>query len=103
MDKIEQEKGLQKVANHLGEQMSRLIRTKGSEVDWEERCDNHLKAASICRNIAGVKDRIARQRAWLRSHLEATPEEKLQIKARLDEMKKAKSELLDEYTNLQLP
>lgn len=99
----EQDNELQKVADYLGEQMSRLIRVKGKEVDWDDRCEKHIKSAQLSRNISEVKKRIERQGQWLRSNLNASPEEKAKVKARLDEMKKAKSELIDEYTQLQLP
>ena len=100
MDKVE--KGLQKVANHLEEQMYKLQRLV-EKPRYEDLKSKHQGSVKILENLIEIDNRIARQRIWLRSNLNASPEEKSKVKSRLEEMKKTKSKLIDEYTQLQLP
>lgn len=100
MDKVE--KGLQKVANHLEEQMYNLQRLV-EKPRYEDLKQKHINSIRAIDNLIEIDNRIARQRVWLRSNLNASPEEKSKVKSRLEEMKKAKSKLIDDYTQLQLP
>lgn len=93
---------MDKLAEFLNDQMYRLQKIV-EKPSYESLKDKHIKSIRCLDNIIEIDDLIARQRKWLRSNLNALPEEKKKVKSRLDEMKKVKSELIDEYTNLQLP